>query len=131
MSAGMTILLDSHTLFWWASSVPRLSVAARSAIENADRVCVSPVTAWEITTKVRSGKWSEAKWLAERFFEVVASYEFEALPLTLQHAHLAGSMPGQHRDPFDRLLAAQARIEDVPLVTADHRLDEFGIQVIW
>ena len=127
----MTILLDSHVFFWWATNDRQLSYSAATAIEQDSQVCISPVVAWEIATKVRSGKWPEAQWLAERFFEVVNSYGFAPLPLTLEHAHLAGTMPGRHRDPFDRLLAAQAHIENVPLVTADPAFREFDVRILW
>jgi hypothetical protein len=69
--------------------------------------------------------------LAERFFEIVDDEGFKPLPLNMQHAHLAGAMPGRHRDPFDRMLAAQAQIENVPLVTADPVFRAFGTRVLW
>jgi len=127
----MTILLDSHVFFWWATGNRRLSSSASAAIEAEPNVCISPVVAWEITTKVRSGKWPEAQWLAERFFEVMERYSFTPLALTIEHAHLAGSLPALHRDPFDRLLAAQAQIEDIPLVTADPAFRAFDVRVLW
>jgi PIN domain nuclease of toxin-antitoxin system len=71
-----------------------------------ERVFVSAVVAFEITNKVRSGKWPEADLLVRRFFDVMARYHFLPLPITLEHTHLAGSLPGTHRDPFDRMLAA-------------------------
>src|SRR5665213_2023575 len=116
----MTILLDSHAFFWWVTDDTKLSKRARAAIEDeATAVFISAVVAWEITNKVRAGRWPEARILSDRFFEVVRDEGFSALSLTLEHAHLAGTLPGRHRDPFDRMLAAQAQIENVPLVTAD------------
>jgi PIN domain nuclease of toxin-antitoxin system len=128
----VTILLDSHALFWWTTDDPRLSRRAHAAIDNDDEeVLVSAVAAWEVTSKVRAGRWPEASLLAERFFQILTHYGFRPLPITLEHAHLAGSLPGPHRDPFDRLLAAQSRIENVPLVTADAAFGTFGTAILW
>ena len=126
------ILLDSHAYFWWTTDDAQLSPAARTAIEDAQsEVYVSAVVAWEISNKVRSGKWPEAQVLVELFFETLRRYEFMPLPVTLEHAHLAGTMGGRHRDPFDRMLAAQSQIENVPLVTADPVFSAFGTRVLW
>jgi PIN domain nuclease of toxin-antitoxin system len=126
------ILLDSHVYFWWTTDDARLSRGARHVIEDAGAdVYVSAVVAWEITNKVRSGKWPAAEILIERFFEVLRQYDFMPLPVTLEHAHLAGSLAGRHRDPFDRMLAAQSQIENVPLVTADPVFRAFGTRVLW
>ena len=94
-------------------------------------VWVSAVVAWEVANKVRSGKWPEVQILAEQFFEIVDDEGFLPLPLDLRHAQLAGSMPGRHRDPFDRMLAAQSQIENMPLVTADPAFRAFGTRVLW
>jgi PIN domain nuclease of toxin-antitoxin system len=94
-------------------------------------VHVSAVVAWEIANKVRTGKWQDAKPLLDRFFDIVTEEGFLPLPITLEHAHLAGSLPGAHRDPFDRMLAAQAQIENMPLVTADPVFRAFGTRVLW
>ncbi len=127
----MALLLDTHAFVWWAFDDRRLSQAARSAIQNDARVYVSAVVAWEIAGKVRTGKWPEAEELSRRLFETIAGSEMVPLPVTLEHAHLAGSMPGAHRDPFDRMLAAQAIVEDIPLVTADPAFRIFGVRVVW
>ncbi len=127
----MAILLDSHAFAWWALEDSKLSQQASSAIRDDPDVLVSAVVAWEISSKVRSGKWPEAKVLSDRFFETVQHYRWKRLPITLEHAHRAGSMPGGHRDPFDRMLAAQAMVEGVKLVTADRAFRHFGVQVIW
>ena len=127
----MTILLDSHALFWWSIDDPRLASAAKRAIETEPRTYVSAVVAWEIANKVRAGKWPEANPLSERFFDLIAHYGFYPLSLSLAHAHLAGSLPAAHRDPFDRMLAAQAIIEDLALVTADPAFRHFDVRVLW
>lgn len=127
----MPFILDTHAFAWWALDDKRLSRAAFSAIEEDQSVFVSAVTAWEISGKVRTGKWPEATELSERFFETIAHYGMIPLPITLEHAHLAGAFPGAHRDPFDRLLAAQAILDDLELVTADPAVRGFPVKVLW
>lgn len=128
----MRILLDTHTYFWWETNDPKLSPRAREAIAGGSTtVLVSAVTAWELANKVRSGKWPGAAIVAEDIEAALAEESFEPLSLTIQHAKLAGFLPGTHRDPFDRMLAAQAHIERVPLVTADPVFRDFGTHVLW
>jgi PIN domain nuclease of toxin-antitoxin system len=127
----MTILLDSHVFFWWLTDDPKLSRNAADLIRDDNDVHVSAVVALEIANKVRTGKWQDAKALLDRFFDIVMEEGFLPLPITLEHARLAGSLPGAHRDPFDRMLAAQAQIENVPLVTADPVFRAFGTRVLW
>ena len=128
----MKILFDSHSLVWFLDGDERLSGRARAAIEQDDATLyVSAVSAWEIANKVRLGKWPEAAILVETFAQTMDRYALEPLPVTMAHAHLAGSMAGRHRDPFDRMLAAQAQIENVPLVTADPVFRAFGTRVLW
>jgi PIN domain nuclease of toxin-antitoxin system len=81
--------------------------------------------------KVRLRKWPEAELVADRFFETVAHYSLTPLPVTLERAHLAGSLPGTHRDPFDRMLTAQAMVERMPLVKADPAFRAFDVEVLW
>ena len=128
----MRILFDSHALVWFLAGDARFSRRARAEAEADDAiVCVSAVTAWEVTNKVRIGKWPEAAVLAESFLETVTQHGFEALPITLEHARLAGLLPGPHRDPFGRMLAAQAQVEGIPLVTADPVFRGLGVRVLW
>jgi PIN domain nuclease of toxin-antitoxin system len=127
----MAILLDTHALLWWMNGNPRLSPAARARIENESDVFVSAVSAVEIATKVRVGKLPEAARLAHRFRESVNEQGFTPLPISLEHGRLSGSLPNAHRDPFDRILAAQSLIEGMPLVTNDARLMAFGVAVVW
>jgi PIN domain nuclease of toxin-antitoxin system len=128
----MKILFDSHALFWFLAGDPRFSPAAREAIEALETTaCVSAVTAWEIANKVRRGKWAEAAPLAESFPETISDLAIEPVPITLDHAVLAGLLSWSHRDPFDRMLAAQSKIENMPLVTADPVFQAFGTHVLW
>jgi PIN domain nuclease of toxin-antitoxin system len=128
----MKLVLDSHAFFWWTIDHPKLSRAARAAIENPDNeIYASAVVAWEMATKVRIGKWPQARAVAESFDAVVARNRFVTLSISTAHARVAGFLPIRHGDPFDRMLAAQAQIEQMPLVTADPVFKEFGVNVIW
>jgi PIN domain nuclease of toxin-antitoxin system len=128
----MKVLLDSHAFFWWVTDSPKLSRTAWAAIDDdSTEVLISSVVAWEIANKVRSGKWPDAQALVETFFSTMKHYGFEPLPLTLEHAHYAGTFRATHRDPFDRMLAAQSVIEGVSLVTADPVFVTFGTHVLW
>jgi len=127
-----TYLFDSHALFWFLDGDPKLSRRARAVLSEPDATLVaSAVSAWEFANKVRIGKWPEVKQFAERFIEFTAGEEIALLPVTPEHAQLAGFLPGDHRDPFDRMLAAQSRIEGMPLITADPVFKAFGTKVVW
>ena len=128
----MRILLDSHALFWFIHGDKRLSQSAREAVEAIDAaVHVSAVCAWEIAYKFRAGKWPEAEILATDVVRIISAHGFEPLPLSLEHARHAGVLRSSHRDPFDRMLAAQAEIEDIPLVTADPAFRQFKVRILW
>lgn len=128
----MRLLLDTHALLWWFTDDPRLSRVARDAIANeANAILVSAASAWEIATKHRLGKLNEAADAVHRFGELVAADGFEHLPITHFHSLKAGSYTLEHRDPFDRMLAAQSELESLPLVTCDPALALFDIQLVW
>jgi PIN domain nuclease of toxin-antitoxin system len=128
----MRLLLDTHALLWWWQGNPRLSLAAREAIgDPRTEVLVSAVSAWEIATKVRVGKLLEATRLSDRFEEGLKDQGFHPLSITLEHALRAGRLAGAHRDPFDRILAAQSFCEDLPIITNDEKIKNFGVQTIW
>lgn len=126
----MRLLLDTHALIWWVEDSPRLSEAARAAIAG-NEVLVSAASAWEVTTKFRLGKLPSAERMARAFAAEVAAEGFLPLPVTLDHAALAGTLDFAHKDPFDRLLIAQARIERLPLVSNETPFDGFGVERIW
>jgi len=126
------LLLDTHTLVWWIKASPRLSEIARHAVlDDEVEVFVSIASAWEMAIKVGSGKWDDARDLLEAFETAVADEGFDLLSITIPHARSAGLMSATHRDPFDRLLAAQATIEGLTLVTADPKLAGLGAVVLW
>lgn len=128
----MRLLVDTHALAWWYLADPRLSAPARAAmLDKQNDVLVSPISAWEIATKYRSGKWPEAAQLATGFRDLVNADGFGRLPLNEVHALHAGRFPQPHRDPFDRMLAAQCEIEGLTLVTRDPVFTAFGCRTIW
>jgi PIN domain nuclease of toxin-antitoxin system len=126
----LRLLLDTHVLFWWLLAPDNLSVAARQAVEGADEVYVSAATAWEIATKVRLGKWTAASQLIETLPEQLAAERFLPLAITLVHARYAGRMVAEHNDPFDRMIAAQAQLEDLLLVSADQKMARLNVNLI-
>ena len=128
----MRFLLDTHALLWWLTDDPQLSRTARSAIaEPANEVLVSAASAWEIATKHRLGKLAIGAEVLGRFHDLIVADGFRHLPMQHGHAIRAGSYPLHHRDPFDRMLAAQSDLEGVPLVTVDPAFENFPIRVLW
>lgn len=128
----MSYLLDTHALVWWWLVDPQLSAPARAILsERSNRIMVSAATAYEIANKVRIGKWPAAR-------EVLAVYDlalvqdgFGNLPLDPREAHHAGLLHGEHRDPFDRMIAAQALLGDLTVITRDPEIAAFGCKVLW
>jgi PIN domain nuclease of toxin-antitoxin system len=128
----LELLLDTHALLWWLDGDTRLSEPAAAAIGNpSTRVFVSAASAWEIGTKVRIGKLPGAVEVAERFTDIIRSQNFDLLPISVEHARKAGLMPGEHRDPFDRMLIAQSQMEGLDLVSNEALFDRFGIRRVW
>ena len=128
----MRILLDTHAFLWWVFGDPQLSPAARAAIANEDNeVLVSAASAFEISTKFRIGKLPEAAIVATDVAARLLEQEFEPLAITVQHGQRAGALPGPHKDPFDRMLMAQAQAEGIPIVSNESIFDGYGIQRIW
>jgi PIN domain nuclease of toxin-antitoxin system len=125
------LLLDTHALLWWWTDDPRLSTTVRQALlDEQNTVHVSAASAWEIATKQRLGKLGLAQAVAS-FDQLVQADGFLHLPMTWHHAQRAGSYPQPHRDPFDRMLAAQAELERLKLVTADPELTHFPVSRLW
>jgi PIN domain nuclease of toxin-antitoxin system len=124
------VLLDTHALIWWAAGDGSLGArATRLLHDGTTPVVVSAATAWEIATKVRLGRLT---WTASQSVEAYClSQRFALLPVSFAHAERAGSWPEEHGDPFDRMLAAQSRIERLALVTNDRAIQTFGIETFW
>lgn len=128
----MRYLIDTHVLLWAAFRKQMLSDTARLLIQSeANEILVSAAVAWEISTKYRLGKLPAAGALAEDFVAKVTGAGYLLLPISVEHAVRAGMLPGAHRDPFDRMLAAQAIQEETPLISNDEKLDEFGVRREW
>lgn len=128
----MRLLLDTHALLWWLDGDRRLTRRARGAINDEDNVIlVSAASAWEITTKSRLGRLPGAEAVAADVVGAVASQGFSSLGITMLHAQRAGRLPGAHRDPFDRLLVAQAQLDDLAIVSNDAAFDAYGVSRLW
>ena len=128
----MRVLLDTRALLWAAFRKDLLSAHARQLIEApANEILVSAASAWEIATKYRLGKLPFARVLVEDFVPRVAAAGYVLLSISAEHALRAGRLPADHKDPFDRMLAAQAIDEDLPLLSNDERLDVFGVRREW
>ena len=129
---GVNVLLDTHAFIWWLDDDPRLSQAARTAIaEPRATVFVSAASAWEMATKIRIGKLRDPANAVPRLSMVLQENGMTELPVSVAHAVEAGGMPGPHRDPFDRMLIAQSRIEQLPVVTSDPIFDHYEVRVVW
>jgi PIN domain nuclease of toxin-antitoxin system len=113
-------LIDTHVLLWWVFDDKRLCSVARNIIKNPDNnIIVSSASAWEIATKNRIGKMPEADVLLQSYQGLIEKLGFSQLPITTVHALRAGSLAIEHRDPFDRMLMAQAELEQLPIITYD------------
>jgi len=128
----LRLLLDTHAFLWWLAGESRLSIPAKEAIGDEDNtVYVSAASAWEIATKFRLGKLPGAKLIADDIPAVVASQAFLPLAVSMIHAQRAGLLPGIHRDPFDRVLIAQAQSEGMTLVSNEDLFDQYGVTRFW
>jgi PIN domain nuclease of toxin-antitoxin system len=126
------LLLDTHTLLWASFRADLLSDHARQTILNPQsEIFVSAASAWEIATKFRLGKLPLAGVLANDFVALVAGAGYQLLSVSTEHALRAGRLPGGHKDPFDRMLAAQAIHEDLTLLSNDANLDQFAVRREW
>jgi PIN domain nuclease of toxin-antitoxin system len=128
----LELLLDTHALIWWLLFDSALSTPARSAISDRhNTVFVSAASAWEITTKYRLGKLPGAACFAADIGAAIGGEGFVALPVNLLHGQKAGALPGSHKDPFDRMLIAQAMIGNLTLVSNEKVFDGFGVKRLW
>lgn len=128
----MRLLLDTHAVLWWFVGDERLPLRARAAIsDSTNEIYVSAASAWEIATKVRIGKLPEAVKLAHDFAGNVAIQGFRELAITVEHGQRAGLLPGAHKDPFDRMLIAQAQSDNLVLVSNEEIFDRYGVVRLW
>lgn len=122
------LLVDTHALLWWLTDDPALSAAARAAIaDGANEPLISAASIWEIAIKQSLGRLTAP----DDLLETILSEGFTVLAVDAEHAWRVRQLPLHHRDPFDRLLVAQALTQQIPIVTADAQFDAYGVQVRW
>lgn len=122
----MRLLLDSHVVLWWLGDVGELGPVTREAITAADEAVVSVVTPWELGVKRALGKLDHPDGLVD----AIRTSGLELLPIDVEHAERAPALPPHHRDPFDRMLVAQAQIDGLTLVTADEQLAGYDVELV-
>lgn len=128
----MKYLLDAHTLLWFIAGDPKLSPPARAAIEApANERLVSIATLWEIAIKVSLGKLAMAVPFGDLAPRYLSENDMRILPITVPHLHSIAQLPFHHRDPFDRLLIAQALVEGVQILSSDVVFDQYGVSRLW
>ena len=126
------ILLDTHALLWFDQEPDRFSPKVRKALRSkAATIFVSPVSVYELQRKLAIGKLPQAVSLIQNFESRIIDYDFRFLPITARHALLAARLEWDHRDPFDRLLVAQAVEERCSLVTTDPRFSDVDVHILW
>lgn len=125
------VLLDTHALVWWFEAKENLSRKAKEIIEEPKTtVFVSAASGWELAIKTQIGKFKSAE-LVQGLEREIEKEGFIELPISMEHALLAGSLDSPHKDPFDRLLIAQAQVEEVPIVSNDKVFDGFPVRRLW
>jgi PIN domain nuclease of toxin-antitoxin system len=129
----LRLLLDTHTFLWWSSQRgARLSERARDLLaDGATEVSFSVVSAWEIAIKVGGGRMDLPEPVDRYLPSRMRRHGFDLLPIELAHVFRAGSLPPIHRDPFDRMLVAQAQVESLPILTADPAISRYDVETIW
>jgi PIN domain nuclease of toxin-antitoxin system len=126
------LLLDTHALLWWLAGDDALSATAKTAIADVGNgIFISAASVWEITTKYRIGTLSGGAAIIADLESVIADQGFIGLPISLRHGQVAGRLPGPHRDPFDRMLIAQATLENLVLVSNERPFDLYGVVRLW
>ena len=128
----MQLLLDTHAFIWWFAGSEQLPLSARRLIEGDDNdVLISAASAWEIATKHRKGKLPEADPLVRDMTGAIADQDFEELSVTVDDAARAGALPGPLRDPFDRMLIAQALSRNLVLISNESLFDRYDVRRLW
>lgn len=128
----MQLLLDTHTLLWFCLNDTQLSATAKDVItDDGNELFVSPASFWELAIKISQRKYSLPKPLDEFLNAVLDEQDFNVRPISVAHVASVSLLPFHHKDPFDRMLVAQAIVEDWPLVSKDESLDAYGVSRIW
>ncbi len=128
----MRLLIDTHVLIWWVQEPKKIRKTIRDDISNDENeVFVSAVSAWEIANKVRIGKLRFAQDILDSFEESIRLLNFEHLPVSAKHAVAGAKIEAPHKDPFDRMLAGQALVEGMKLISADPQFKQLGVETVW
>lgn len=128
----MTLLLDTHALLWFVEGEAALSDRARTTIEDLDNTPVySIVSVWEMAIKISVGKLAMSRPLYPEFARLLQERGFEQLDISYRHASEVTRLPWHHRDPFDRLLIAQASVENLPIISVDTAFDDYDVTRLW
>lgn len=128
----MRVLLDTHALLWFLLADRKLSPSAQAMISNVETVVeISPASYWEIAIKISLGKYALPEPYAQFMERELVDNDFGILPILPRHTSALTDMPFHHRDPFDRLLIAQAMAEGIPLISCDAHFDDYGVTRIW
>ena len=128
----MKALLDTHAFLWWVTDDARLSSRARAIIADGDtELFLSAASGWEMAIKTRLGKLHMPDNPASFVFEQLRINAIEPLAVQMRHALRVYSLPGYHRDPFDRILVAQAQVERMPIITADPQVAQYEVEILW
>jgi PIN domain nuclease of toxin-antitoxin system len=127
----MKVLLDTHTFLWWITDDPQLSTGARQVMGDPDNeLLLSAASGWEIAIKARLGKLKLPDGLQGFVSEQLRVNAIQVLPIQMAHALHVYTLPGHHRDPFDRLLVAQSQLEHIPILTDDPQIAQYSVSVI-
>lgn len=128
----MRYLLDTHTFVWFVLNDPGLSSNALAAMRDPESdLLISPASYWEMAIKISTGKMTLIKPLIEFMDEHLSINEIEILPVAVRHADRVSRMPFYHKDPFDRLIAAQSLVEALPVISVDSMFDQYGVTRVW
>ncbi|MDP9315324.1 MAG: type II toxin-antitoxin system VapC family toxin [Chloroflexota bacterium] len=127
----MSLLIDTHTFLWFVNDDPQLSSAAATLLESDTTVRLSIASLWEIAIKVSIGKLTLAQPFEQFIPEQLALNDISVLPIQIAHCHHVIRLPFYHRDPFDRMIIAQAQLEGVPIVSLDTTFDAYGVNRLW
>ena len=128
----MRALLDTHTFIWWANNDPSLTPNVKTVIgDKSNEIFLSAVSSWEMAIKISIGKLTLALPLNSFVLSQASQHQFKPLPITYDHTYQVETLPLHHKDPFDRLLIAQAMVENLILLTCDSEFAPYGVQTLW
>jgi PIN domain nuclease of toxin-antitoxin system len=128
----MKAILDTHAILWWVTNNPQLSQTVRDIIsDSSNTLYFSVVSSWEIIIKAKTGKLPLPEPPTQFIQSCLTVNRFVSLPIDLSHILQVDNLPNRHKDPFDRILIAQAQVENIPLITIDHLIVQYSVQTIW